>query len=305
MIKEEIFIPLYHDLCFKEVLARKENREFLEFFLEVLLNFKRGYLHHKLKVEYESPIPKRNIFEKSMRADLLVYFDNFVINLECYSSFNKNAYEKTMCYAMKLASTIESGEDYKEIKPVIQLVFIDNVSIKFNKDVISDYLITNTKDIENTLSADKFQIHYFRLDNARTYNYNEDIKIKLIRFLGANSQKERQEIARGSKILMEFDSKLQTYVMDEKTKKMFEEWDLEILRSLKEEKEKEIKEAVNKAVKKAVNKAVKKAENKATKMNVQLINNMINENFSYEMIAKITGLSQKKIKELVAPKRTK
>ncbi|MDE6284434.1 MAG: Rpn family recombination-promoting nuclease/putative transposase [Bacilli bacterium] len=278
---EDDFRPLYDDLLFKESLAKEENRKFLEYFLEIFLDLKLGSLRGKLHVEYESPIEKWAYSEKAMRTDLTVYLSNIEINIECFSTLDKEAYEKTMCYAMKKASNAKCKEKYREIRPLIQLVFIHRFDMKFNQDVMNKYLITNTMNMDDTLSADKFQIYYYRLDNAKTYKYNEDRKLRLLHFIEANTKEERAKIAKGDDLLMEFDKSLNEYVMDEKTKKFFAEWDREIYQHRAEKR------------------GIKIGEKRGKKQGIiETAKNMLIENVPLTTIVKCTGLSREEILKL-------
>ena len=71
---------LMHDLLFKETFADPHNRRQLEFFLEQILGYETGYLHNKLDVSYESPIKKNKLKDKSIRGDIIIKFEDVVVN---------------------------------------------------------------------------------------------------------------------------------------------------------------------------------------------------------------------------------
>ena len=71
---------LMHDLLFKETFADPHNRRQLEFFLEQILGYETGYLHNKLDVSYESPIKKNKLKDKSVRGDIIIKFEDVVVN---------------------------------------------------------------------------------------------------------------------------------------------------------------------------------------------------------------------------------
>ena len=273
-MKEKIsFRPMYDDLLFKEGFARKENRIFLEYFLETMLGLKKGSMHDKLVVNYESPIEKMDSNDKACRGDLLILYNGYTINLEAFTHFDAESLEKTMCYAFRLASNIEAGQSYKEIKPLIQMVFIKNMEIKFSKDTTNHYLITNTRNICDTLHSKKFQLRYYRLDNAQTYKYNEDIKMRWLHFIGASTKEEREKIAKGDEMLMAFNQNLNDYILDEKTRQIFREWDWDIMRH---QAERRIKE--------------ERAED--------IANNLLKENVPIDLIIKTTGIKKTQLQQL-------
>ena len=88
---------LMHDLLFKETFADPHNRRQLEFFLEQILGYETGYLHNKLDVSYESPIKKNKLKDKSIRGDIIIKFEDVVVNMEAYTlceASHKVNYEK-------------------------------------------------------------------------------------------------------------------------------------------------------------------------------------------------------------------
>ena len=55
-------LSLMDDLLFKEAFAHPDNRKVLEDLLEVLLDYEEGFLHNKLKVEYETNAENPPVF---------------------------------------------------------------------------------------------------------------------------------------------------------------------------------------------------------------------------------------------------
>lgn len=276
MEKLKLFRPLYDDLLFKEGLSRDENRLFLEYFLETMLDLPKGSTHKKLVVHYECPILKKNYFDKGIRADMLVDYLDYTIDLECYTFFDEEAKEKTMCYAHRLASLFKIGDSYCRGKKIIQIVIIQNMQIAFNKGIINEYLITNTKDSKDTLCRESFKLYYFllnQLDNAQTYNYNEDVKIRWLKFIAAKTEEERKTIAKGDALLMEFDKNLNEYMMDAKSKQYFQEWDLQIYQHQAERR------------------GIEKGQKRIAK-------NLLDKGLDLSFVQETTGLSKKELIQL-------
>ena len=268
-----MYISLEDDLLFKETMAKFENRHILEDFLETILGLEKGSVHNKLKVRYESPIPKMNYTDKAIRGDLLVEYQDMIINVELYKTFDKIAFDKTMIYAMRLASNVKRSKLALKTRPVIQIVLIDNVKIKLNKEILSKYGIINHTNLEDVLLNDKFQIIYARLDKSGEEPYNENRIVQWLRLIKANTREERNEIAKGDEILMEYCEELDCYMMDETTKQIFREWDWEIFEHQAEERGKEIKA-------------------------LETAKNMLENNLDIKTIKKCTGLSLKDIKAI-------
>lgn len=225
---KEIERPLYDDLLFKESFTDPRNRRILEDFLETMLGREKGSLHEKLQVDYESPIRKLNYSDKQMRGDILIYFEQYMINLECFTKFDKERYDKASCYAYRLASSVKRSERYISSLNIIQMVIVKKMNIKFSKELINQYKTVNIEQIEDVFHYGKLEFRYYpldRLDNVQAYNYNEDRRVKWLRFIGAKSQEEREKIAKGDEVFMEFNEKLGIYMMDEASKELFNEWE--------------------------------------------------------------------------------
>ena len=123
------FNTLMHDLVFKESFANEHNRRPLESLLENLLELPKGSLHNKLTVAYESQIGKSNVNEKASRTDIVVDYDDVVMDLEAYTYLDDESIDKSTFYVMKLsASRLIRGMEYEDLK-VIQYNFVDNVSV--------------------------------------------------------------------------------------------------------------------------------------------------------------------------------
>ena len=106
MTKEELNVSLMDDFLFKESLSHKENRYMLEYLIKTLI----GIDIKNYETNYESIIKKHNVFEKSMRSDILVKTKDTTINLECYSKFDEEALNKSVHYMMKLYSNLYRGK---------------------------------------------------------------------------------------------------------------------------------------------------------------------------------------------------
>ena len=66
---------------------------------------------------------------------------------------------------MRIFSTqIKRGQDYNTLESVIQINLVDNMEINKPEETVSEYYITNSKDINDKLLPDKFKIKFYRLD---------------------------------------------------------------------------------------------------------------------------------------------
>lgn len=155
-----------------------------------------------------------------------------------------------------------------------------------NKSVFANGLVNYDNILDKKLS-DNFKIIYYRIDKAREVPYNKlTDELRFIRFIGAEDKNTRAEIAKGDKMLMEFDNWLDDYVNDEETKKYFGKW-AEVI-------------ATNKGLKKGEKSGLKKGEQRGKqKAQESIAKNMINNNYEIEEIMKLTKLSREEIEKLI------
>ena len=112
--KEQEFLSLSDDLMFKETFAHPDNRDKLIYFLSCFTEFNKEYLERtNIKVEYESILTKSKRNDKNLRGDVIIKFDKYIINLEAYSTFDKDSLNKSISYIMRIFSTqLDRGKDY-------------------------------------------------------------------------------------------------------------------------------------------------------------------------------------------------
>lgn len=282
-LENPLFIPIFDDLLFKEALCHKDNRKQLIKLLELTTGLSKNVIENHLVVRYESVLEKLRLGEKAMRGDIIIEFDQYKVNLECYSYFDNASFEKTTSYIMRIfSSQLEKGEDYKELESVIQINFIDNLEIPFDESVISNYYITNGKDLEDKKIIDKFMIKYYRIDKARKIPYTRlSEEMRWIRFIGATSAEERNRIAEGDELLMELNNWIDKYVKDEKTKEYYGKWAEQI--ALDKGKKIGKKEGIKEGTKESIE---------------QIAKNMLKKGYDIQDIIEITGISEEQINSL-------
>ena len=218
---------LYGDLLFKEALTHHDNRKVLIDFLSTMTEFFKDYLESvKLKVSYESPLNKTKAKDKNLRSDIIIKFDNYIINLESYSYFDELSLAKSLSYIFRIYSTsLDRGNTYEKQESIIQINIVDNVRINISPKMLNTYAIINTEDLNEKLLSDKVIIKIYRLDKVQDKNYNVSEKeLKWLKFMQAKNYQERLEVAKGSDILMEFNDWLEDYLNDEETIKLYSKW---------------------------------------------------------------------------------
>ena len=265
---------LMHDLLFKETFADPHNRRQLEFFLEQILGYKTGFLYDKLDVSYESPIKKNKLKDKSIRGDIVIKFDDAVVNLEAFTNFNGSSIDKSIYYIMKIhTSKLKIGQDYHEIGKTIQINFVENAHLGLKEKLVYDFHIACDEMPEVKLLKDSFCVKIVQIDKARKLGYTNNILDKWFKFIAANGNSQRESIAKGDVLLMELNEWIKKYVADDETQEELNKWDIEI----------------------ATNKGIEQGK-KEEKM--EIAKNLLNTNLSDEDIAKATDLSIEEIMQL-------
>ncbi len=209
---------IMRDILFKETLASESNRELLEYLLEQLLEFPEHSLRGKLNVKYESLLKKGSIRDKNVRADILIEFDNTIVDIEAYTYFNKKSLMKSFYYLIRMQSgNLEMGDDYEKLKNSFQINFVDHVHTSLDEHPLTRYYLTSEHDINKKIFKNKFCFIVVRIDKIRELNYNLTGVLKLFKFLSLTRQEERNELAKGDELLMKLNSWIYENISDKKT----------------------------------------------------------------------------------------
>ena len=261
---------LMHDLLFKETFADPHNRRQLEFFLEQILGYETGYLHNKLDVSYESPIKKNKLKDKSIRGDIIIKFEDVVVNMEAYTNFDGSSIDKSIYYIMRIrASKLKVGEDYHELGKTIQINFVENAHLGLGDELVYDFHLACDAIPEVKLLENSFCVKIVQIDKARELGYTNNILDKWLKFIAANGNSERDSVAKGDVLLMELNEWIKKYVADDETQEELNKWDIEI--------------ATNKGIEQGIEQG--KAEEK-----IEIAKKLLAKNSSIEEIMELTDL---------------
>ena len=236
--KEKKFTSLENDLLFKEALSHPDNRYMLIYVIKTLLGIDEKIIKNNLQVSYEYNIRKSKINDKNMRGDIVILFDEYIINLECYSYFTNESLNKSISYVLRLfGNQINAGNKYN-LKKIIQINIIDKVKIHLNNELKTKYQIINEKDLNDIILKENLQIRFYQIEKYEKKRI-ENKEDELIRFIGAKTKEERDKIAERSEELMEFSKWIDEYVNDEQTLRIYGEWNERIQREAAREEAKE------------------------------------------------------------------
>ena len=273
---------LMHDLLFKETFADPHNRRQLEFFLEQILGYETGYLHNKLDVSYESPIKKNKLKDKSIRGDIIIKFEDVVVNMEAFTNFNGSSIDKSIYYIMRIhASKLKVGEDYHELGKTIQINFVENAHLGLGDELVYDFHLACDAIPEVKLLEKSFCVKIVQIDKARELGYTNNILDKWLKFIAASGSSERDSVAKGDVLLMELNEWIKKYVADDETQEELNKWDIEI--------------ATNKGIELGKKEGLEqgKAEEK-----IEIAKELLKMKLNDEDIAKATGLTSNEIMQL-------
>ena len=177
---------------------------------------------------------------------------------------------------MRIFSTqLDRGKNYNTLESVIQINIVDDVTPRdlISKRIENEIILKGKYENEEILS-ELFQIKCLRLDTAREMVYDKNnLQQRWLRFIGAKSAEERENIAKGDELLMKLHNWCMNYVNDEQTKKIFGEWANYI----------------------AEQKGIRKGSLEKT---TEIAKNMLNDNIDNETIMKYTGLSLEDLENL-------
>ena len=277
---------LMHDLLFKETFADPHNRRQLEFFLEQILGYETGYLHNKLDVSYESPIKKNKLKDKSVRGDIIIKFEDVVVNMEAFTNFNGSSIDKSIYYIMRIhASKLKVGEDYHELGKTIQINFVENAHLGLGDELVYDFHLACDAIPEVKLLENSFCVKIVQIDKARELGYTNNILDKWLKFIAANGSSERDSVAKGDVLLMELNEWIKKYVADDETQEELNKWDIEI--------------ATNKGIEQGIELGKKEGlEQGKAERNIEIAKKLLAKNSSIEEIMELTELPEKEIMQL-------
>lgn len=220
---------LMHDLLFKETFAHKTNRKQLERLLELILDYPENYLKDKLIVHYESPFQKNNFQQKSIRGDIIVEFEDTLINIEAYSNFNISSIDKSIYYIMRIQSNkLEIGDDYYKLGKTIQINFVKNSKLNLGNKPVTNFHIASDDNLQIKLLVENFCIKIVQIDKIKDLKYTNNILEKWLGFIGANDFNKRKNFAEGDELLMELNDWVNKYINDEQTIEKLNKWDIQI-----------------------------------------------------------------------------
>ena len=261
------------DLVFKEIFGTQKNVRFTEYLLELLKGYERYSLKGKVTVLNEVFLDKTKLDDKGITSDVLAESEGEVIDLEMYTTFEKDDFEKSLTYLTRIYGTrLEIGEEYRNQPKVTQYNFCVSSHVPDIDEYETDFLFMDR--ITNNIITNKIEGYIYRLDKLGDVVYDDDRKEELRRIMKmmyVKSKEERLEIARGSEILMDLAQVMEEFVNDEDVLKF---------KSLTRKNEEIAR------------------RNGKNARSMEIAKNLLNLNIDIPTIIKSTGLSKKEIQKL-------
>ena len=258
---------------------------------------------NKYATIFNSELEIKHVKSKRMLSDLVIICNNKIINIEVNKSYHSWTYNRNFSYLcniyssmLRRTSSYYEFDDYKLYQ--INLNIGKNTPCTYSKDMIVD---TKTCKIATNI----LKIYNINIDKCYKFWYNEEKKdniskvIKWGALFNASTIYEVEEITKGG--LLMFNSREELLKEIKKKNGMFtleNLWDYEA-----EDKriENTLKEYGYRKGMKAGKKAGMKEGMKegSYQKERQIVLNMINNDYSYDEISKITGIDKVKIKDFI------
>ena len=217
MSKVHTIESLNGNLVFKEIFGTQKNVRFTEYLLELLKGYKKHSLKGKVTVLNEVFLDKTKLNDKGITSDVLAKSGDEVINLEMYTTFEDDDFEKSLTYLTRIYGTrLEIGEKYQNQPKVTQYNFCMSSHVSGINEFETDFLFMDR--ITSNIITNKIEGYIYRLDKLDDVVYDDDRKEELRRIMKmmyAKTKEERLEIAKGSEILMDLAQVMEEFVNDE------------------------------------------------------------------------------------------
>ena len=285
MEEKRKYLELTSDVVFKEFMMSENTREFKADLINAITNLP---IKDLLKAEYSSKeLVGKNKKDKVFRTDIIVEIkDKNILVLEMNHQYYIGVTAKTHDYSSRLLSEqLEQGEDYTEIKEIIEISFNDFSVLDHNR-LINELAIVNLstgKEVPE-MNWRGFQIDLKTLTD-KCYNKDEEKIVDLFKIF-SNDENIIKDLKGKNENMDKALNELERISSDERIIGLYdvEAVERKVLNS-------KIKTAELIGMEEGMEKGMKKGtENVAS--------NMLRKGRSIEDIADCTGLTPERINEL-------
>ena len=248
---------------------------------------------NKYATIFNSELELKHIKSKKMLSDLVIICNNKIINIEINKNYQSWTYNRNFSYLCNIySSMLRKTSNYYEFDDYKLYQINFNIG-KNTPCTYSKNMIVDTKECK--IATNILKIYNINIDKCYKFWYNEEKKDAISKIVlwgalfNASTICEVEEITKGG-ILM-FNSREELLKEIKKKNGMFtleNLWDYEA----------EDKRIENTLKEYGYRKGMKDGKKEGILQNQkQIVINMLNNNFSYNDISKITGIDETKIKD--------
>ena len=238
---------------------------------------------------------KDNIHNIGQKLDLLIKADDEYINVELNSKYNKYIKERNLLYVFKLCLD-KSEKDKQTLKGKVRQININFGRKSKGIEDIAVVNLTDNKKITTKIEIKNLNVDFYTKKYYNNYKLTEEETIYAM--LGLELE-ELKKIEGRDDIVKEFRESVEEANKDELVVKWFTP------EQEREMRENYIKsEAEEKGIKKGIKQGKKEGIAEGKKEGIlegllQTAKNMLEANMSIETVSELTGLSVKKIKDML------
>ncbi len=298
--RENKVVPFLFDPVFKSILKDDGMRGILAFLISEVTGLDKSYVFDNIDFK-DNELRKYRYLQKGKIADLIIYIENNIINIEANQVLNSGIIDKNNSYHYKIASESKNND----LNPLVIQINIDRKN-KFEKLITKFQL----RDESGKYTIDnKFINYHINIDNVLKKEYN---KGKLTRFekllllMVIEEKSILRKISRNDKELSYMVDKIEEMALNDGIVGLYDkEKAMErvnainkmeaIAEGLSEGRAKGLAEGLSEGRAKGLAEGKIEGEIVAKK---EIAKNMLNESMSIDLIEKITGLSKEEIKKL-------
>ena len=299
------YLELTSDVIFKEFMMSEKTREFKAELLNIITKIPKKEL---LKAEYSSKeLVGQHMNSKVYRTDIIVNVRNKnLLIIEMNKEYYDGIMQKTHQYSSRILSEeLEKGENYIDVKEVIEVSFNDFSVLKHDR-LINELAITNisTGEIVKEMAWVGYQIDlkvipekcYTEseekiIDYFKIFSYDEEI-IEGLKGKNKSMDDALEELKR----ISNDEHIIGLYDVEKVERKVFNSKMMTAERiGMERGMEKGMKKGMKEGLKEGKTQGLKEGVAQGTET---IAINMLNYNESIENIMKYTGLTREKIMEL-------
>ena len=288
-------LKMKSDIMFKAFYGRKENEEFLQDFLEAVLEekIKIKKVMHDVRLEQLAKEQKFGILDLGVELE-----DGEFINVEIQIKNYKNIEKRTTFYACKkLIEQLGPGEDYRQLKPTIIIAILDYSFIKLPEYITETVRVAK----EHREYEINNEVKYYYIELEKFRNQNPDMTQKENQWLSFLDMERRDLLEMACKENDKVKRAVENYEVltgDEEVKRLAE---IRLMSKLEEKSALDCarEEGIEEGKRKGREEGKREGREEGKKEGIKKVAKALKERKeTIEKIAEITGLSKEEIEKI-------